>query len=131
MVRVSRALKGSAQTALEPHGVHSGQQFILERLWERDGQTTRELAHAIGIEGPTVVRTVQRMAASGLVLRKDHPTDGRLVAVHLTPAGEKLRNEVPGVLRTVEAQALAGLSSSERRKLMTLLERVDANIRAR
>src|SRR5580698_559403 len=89
MARVSRALKASAQAALERYGVHAGQSFILERLWERDGQTTREIADAIGVEGPTVVRAVQRMAAAGLVVRKEHPTDGRLVAIRLTPTGAR------------------------------------------
>ena len=109
MARVSRALKASAQTALERHGVHAGQSFILERLWARDGQTTREIADAIGVEGPTVVRAVQRMAAAGLVVRKDNPTDGRLVAIHLTPTGSRLRKVLPGILHAVEEAALAEL----------------------
>src|ERR1700754_394357 len=64
MARVSRALKLSMQATLEPHGVHAGQNFILERLWERDGQTPGEIAVAIGVEGPTVVRALKRMAAA-------------------------------------------------------------------
>lgn len=91
MARASRAVKTSMQVALERHGVHAGQNFILERLWEREGQTPGEIAEAVGIEGPTVVRTLQRMAAAGIVVRKKHPTDGRQVAIHLTPAGARLR----------------------------------------
>ena len=129
MVRVSRALKASAQAVLEPHGVYEGQQFILERLWERDGQTTREIADAIGVEGPTVVRAVQRMAAAGLVIRGKHPTDGRLVAIRLTPTGARLRGKLPRVLRQVEEQALADFSGGDRAQLLKLLERVRANVR--
>src|ERR1700759_5137137 len=87
MARASRALKGSIQVAIERHGVHAGQNFILERLWERDGQTPGEIAEAIGVEGPTVVRTLQRMAAAGLVLRQKNPNGGRQIAIHLNPAG--------------------------------------------
>jgi DNA-binding MarR family transcriptional regulator len=130
MAPVSRALKASAQAALERHGVHAGQSFILERLWERDGQTTREIADAIGVEGPTVVRAVQRMAAAGLVVRKEHPTDGRLVAIHLTPTGARLRTVLPRVLRRVEEEALGDFSSAERARLMELLDRLGANLRA-
>jgi MarR family transcriptional regulator, organic hydroperoxide resistance regulator len=130
MARVSRALKASAQAELERHGVHAGQSFILERLWERDGQTTREIADAIGVEGPTVVRAVQRMAAAGLVVRKEHPTDGRLVAIHLTPTGARLRTVLPRVLRAVEEKALADFSSTDRARLLELLERLGAKLRS-
>jgi DNA-binding MarR family transcriptional regulator len=128
MARASRAVKTSMQVALERHAVHAGQNFILERLWERDGQTPGEIAEAIGVEGPTVVRALQRMAAAGLVVRKKHPTDGRQVVIHLTPAGTKLRTHVPRLLRQVEEQALSDFSSAERAKLLELLERVRANL---
>jgi len=131
MARVSRALKTSAEVALEGHGVHAGQQFILERLWEREGQTVGELAEAVGVEGPTAVRAVQRMEAAGLVRRRDHPTDGRQVAIHLTKEGSRLRKELPRVLDQVEERALKGLSSAERHHLLQLLERLGANVRSR
>jgi DNA-binding MarR family transcriptional regulator len=130
MARVSRALKAAAQVALERHGVHAGQSFILERLWERDGQTTREIADAIGVEGPTVVRAVQRMEAAGLVVRKDHPTDRRLVAIHLTPTGRRLRTVLPRVLREVEEDALADFSTADRTRLLALLERLGGKLHA-
>lgn len=129
MARTSRAFTASLQVALEPHGVHAGQNFILERLWEREGQTPGEIAEAIGVEGPTVVRALQRMAAAGIVVRKRHPTDGRQVAIHLTPAGARLRTHLPRLLRQVEEKALAEFSNAERTQLLELLERLGANLR--
>jgi DNA-binding MarR family transcriptional regulator len=129
MARASRALKWAIETALERHGVHAGQNFILERLWERDGQTPGEIAEAIGVEGPTVVRALQRMAAAGIVVRKRHPTDRRQTLIHLTAAGLRLRTHLPRALRRVEARALAGISNAEGSRLFELLERLDANLR--
>lgn len=116
------------QEVLEQHGIHAGQNFILERLWERDGQTPGEIAEAIGVEGPTVVRALQRMAAAGLVVRKKHPTDGRQVVIHLTPAGAQLRTQIPRDLRKVEERAFAEFSQAERAQLLELLERIGANL---
>lgn len=130
LARVSRAYKGALQVALERHGVHAGQNFILERLWEQDGQTPGEIAEAIGVEGPTVVRALQRMAAAGLVVRKKHPSDGRQSAIHLTAAGARLRTQVPRVLRQVEEQALTDLSNAERTQLLELLDRLSENLRS-
>src|ERR1700759_2681413 len=129
MARASRAIKTSMQLALEPHGVHAGQNFILERLWEQDGQTPGEIAAAIGVEGPTVVRALQRMAAAGIVTRKKHRTDVRQVTIHVTPAGARLRTHLPRLLRQVEEQVYAGFSKAERAELFELLERLDANLR--
>jgi DNA-binding MarR family transcriptional regulator len=129
MARASRAVKTSMEVVLERHGVHAGQNFILERLWERDGQTPGEIAEAIGVEGPTVVRALQRMAAAGIVVRKKHPTDGRQIAIHLTRAGARLRTHLPQALRNVEARALSEFSNAERTKLLELLERLGTNLR--
>jgi DNA-binding MarR family transcriptional regulator len=129
MARVSRALHRRLEVALERHGVHAGQNFILERLWERDGQTPGEIAEAIGVEGPTVVRALQRMAAAGIVVRKRHPTDGRQTTIHLTPAGARLGTHLPRGLRQVDERALAEFSTAERAQLFALLERLDANLR--
>lgn len=129
MARAARAVKTSMQEVLERHGVHAGQNFILECLWERDGRTPGEIAEAIGVEGPTVVRALQRMAATGLVVRKKHPTDGRQAVIHLTPSGTALRARIPRDLRTVEEQAFADFSKVERAQLIALLERLGANLR--
>jgi DNA-binding MarR family transcriptional regulator len=129
MARAARAVNASIQVVLEPHGVHAGQNFILERLWERDGQTPGEIAEAIGVEGPTVVRALQRMAAAGIVVRRRHPTDGRQTTIHLTAAGARLRTHLPRELGQVEEDALAGFSGAERAQLLDLLERLVGNIR--
>jgi MarR family transcriptional regulator, organic hydroperoxide resistance regulator len=129
MARASRAIKASMQVALERHGVHAGQNFILERLWERDGQTPGEIAEAIGVEGPTVVRALQRMAAAGLVVRKKHPTDGRQSAIHLTPTAARLRAHLPRALRQVEEHAFEAFSNAQRTELLELLGRISANLR--
>jgi DNA-binding MarR family transcriptional regulator len=70
------------------------------------------------------------MAAAGLVVRKEHPTDGRLVAIHLTPTGARLRTVLPRVLREVEEKALADFSAADRARLLELLERLGAKLRA-
>jgi DNA-binding MarR family transcriptional regulator len=128
MARASRAVKTSMQVALERHGVHAGQNFILEQLWKRDGQTPGEIAEAIGVEGPTVVRALQRMAAAGLVIRKQHATDRRQIAIHLTPAASRLRARIPRELDQVEEHAFSDFSKTERALLLELLERLGKNL---
>lgn len=121
---VSRRLKSEAQRRLAQHGVHSGQQFVLGCLWERDGLTPGEIATAINVEAPTVTRAVRRMVSSGLLRVAGDQRDGRRVRVWLTPKGDELRHVVPAITRGLEEDALALLSPEERATLDSLLERI-------
>ncbi|WP_245811838.1 MarR family winged helix-turn-helix transcriptional regulator [Actinophytocola xinjiangensis] len=121
---VSRRLKSEAQRRLGQHGVHSGQQFILGCLWERDGITPGEIATKINVEAPTVTRAVQRMTTSGLLSVDADEQDGRRVRVWLTPKGERLREVVPAITRGLEDDALSLLSPAERETLYDMLERI-------
>lgn len=121
---VSRRLKSEAQRRLAQHGVHSGQQFVLGCLWERDGLTPGEIATAINVEAPTVTRAVRRMVTSGLLRVANDPRDGRRVRVWLTPKGEQLRHIVPQITQGLEKDALSLLSPAERKTLDSLLERI-------
>ena len=121
---VSRRLKSEAQRRLTAHGVHSGQQFILGCLWERDGITPGEIASIINVEAPTVTRAVQRMTTSGLVRVDADAEDGRRVRVWLTDEGERLRDVVPAITHRLEEDALSALSDEERVALYDMLDRV-------
>jgi MarR family transcriptional regulator, organic hydroperoxide resistance regulator len=124
LARVSRAVKADAGDAMRGLGLHPGQNFILDELWREDALTPGELARRIGIEVPTVTRTTQRMASAGLVERVPDDADARLVRVRLTARGRALRRELPPLLERVYRDALAPLSTDERRLLVDLLRRV-------
>ena len=113
---------------LEPHGVHPGQDYVLDELWHRDGQPVGVLAGRIGIEVPTLVRTLTRMEAAGLVRREADPADGRRAIVRLTARGRELEEVVPAILADVTEQATAGMSRSQREQLLRLLGELRANL---
>lgn len=121
---VSRRLKSEAQRRLAEYGVHSGQEFVLGCLWERDGLTPGEIATRINVEAPTVTRAVRRMTASGLVRADADERDGRRVRIWLTRKGERLRHVVPEITHGLEEDALSGLSGAERELLIDLLDRI-------
>jgi DNA-binding MarR family transcriptional regulator len=128
---VAKAFKGiNAELGrrLEPHGVHPGQDYLLDELWHEDGQPMGVLAARIGVEVPTLVRTVTRMESSGLVRREGDPADRRRVIVRLTERGRELERVVPGILVDVTEQATAGMSEDERDLLLRLLRGLRANL---
>jgi len=99
----------------------------LRRLGE--GSTQSELAADIGIERPSMVRTLNQLEAAGLIERRPSEHDGRSRTLWFTSAGQRL-------LGAMESRAAAGrevlmidMSADERQQLRNLLTRITANSR--
>jgi DNA-binding MarR family transcriptional regulator len=116
------------QEELELHGLHAGQDYLVEVLAGEDGLTIGEIATRLAVEVPTVVRTVQRMEAVGIVRREPDPADRRRSRIALTDHGRGLEPEVRGALEAVSRRATDGLTAGEREQLVDLLTRVRANL---
>jgi DNA-binding MarR family transcriptional regulator len=126
---VHRTNKEFVDRLLQPYGVRVGQQFILQLLWEtQEDLPIGEIATRLGVETPTITRTVQRMIRQGLVEKYPHATDGRLVMVRLTERSWELRNILPSVLTKAQEQLLAGLSDVEQALLIRLFRQMLQNI---
>ncbi|GAA3746083.1 DNA-binding MarR family transcriptional regulator [Spinactinospora alkalitolerans] len=123
-----RAMTQAAEETFRRHGVREGQQFVLMCLWREDGLTPGEIARRLGLATPTVTRTATRMASAGLVERRPHPTDARLVRVHLTERGEGLRDTLNDEMRRLADRALHGLGEQERREFTGMLRRLRENL---
>ncbi len=119
LTRSSQLTRAAADDAMSRHGVRIGQNVILELLWIRDGQTPGELAFALGI-ATTVVRSARRLQAAGLLTRRPHETDGRLVRLWLTPNGRKLHPIIEQERAHLTNRALAELDGDERAALIRL-----------
>lgn len=128
LAATSRAFKSAATVEMRAVGVHPGQNFLLEALRGQEALSTGEIARRMHVEVPTAVRMIQRMEAAGLLARAADPVDRRRVRISLTPAGREAAEAVPRLLDGVAEQALRGLTAAERRGLVSLLERVSANL---
>jgi MarR family transcriptional regulator, organic hydroperoxide resistance regulator len=118
------------QDELEPHGVHAGQDYLVQVLADEDGLSIGEMASRLAVEVPTVVKTVQRMEAAGIVRREPDPADRRLRRIVLTERGRAVEPLVRAALVDVTSTATTGLSDAERAQLVALLERVRRNLLA-
>jgi DNA-binding MarR family transcriptional regulator len=126
---VSKRSKEVCEQRLQHFGVHAGQQYLLELLWERpEGLTVGEIADELAVEAPSITRTVQRMARQDLVEKHSHPTDARQVIVKLTAKGQALQKDVPQVMMLFEEQMLKDISEVERAFLMRLFKQMLNNM---
>jgi MarR family transcriptional regulator, organic hydroperoxide resistance regulator len=123
-----RALALASATAFARHGVHEGQQYVLQCLWGEDGLTPGEVARRLGLATPTVTRTTARMETAGLVRREPHERDGRLVRLFLTERGRALETAIGRETDALTERALASLDHSERAALVRALDSVRRNL---
>ena len=122
------ALSAATGAAFFRHGVHEGQQFILRRLWIRDGQTPGEIAKGLGLATPTVTRAATRMEAAGLLRREPHPGDRRLVRLMLTERGRALEDVIGAETDKLTERALASFGPADRQRVVRALRTIRRNL---
>jgi DNA-binding MarR family transcriptional regulator len=119
-----RVLAHASASAFSRHGVHDGQQYVLQCLWTEDGLTPGEVARRLGLATPTVTRATARMEAAGLLRRQPHDRDRRLVRLFLTERGRALESVIGREMDHLSERALAELDPSERAGLVRSLNSV-------
>ncbi|MFQ6148268.1 MarR family winged helix-turn-helix transcriptional regulator [Streptomyces seoulensis] len=122
--RTSKALRALADAAMRRHGLHVGQNYLLAVLWERDGRTPGDIAAALNVTTPTVVKMADRMTTAGLLTRRRDDRDHRLVRLWLTDAGRALQEPVEAERRLIEERVTADLTEPERASLLSALAKV-------
>lgn len=81
-----------------------------------------ELALRVGVEGATMVATIDRLAAAGLVERHVSPTDRRVRLISLTQAGSAQYQIVRAEAEIFRRELLAGVDETMLLKVTELLE---------
>jgi len=122
--KTSKVLRAVAETAMQRHGLHLGQNHLLAVLWERDGRTPGEIAAAVNVTTPAVVKMAGRMADTGLISRRRDDRDNRLVRLWLTEAGRALQEPVEAERRLIEQKVTENLTEAEREHLMSALTKI-------
>lgn len=96
-------------------------------------QTTQiQIAKRIGIEGPTLTRTLDMLEADGLVVRQPDPSDRRNKLMKLTPSGYAVLAKMLNVTQSLRSELLGDIpadeSSAAHRFVSTLLDRIEGGL---
>ena len=126
VARLARVRRRRADQALRAHGLSEATAHPLLIL-SRHGTCVRQgvLADEMGLEGPSVVRLIDLLAAEGLVERREDPTDRRAKMLHMTPLGEAKADEIKRVMRRVRADLMKGVSPDELATTFDVLRRIE------
>lgn len=101
---------------------------VLWVVWIFGEMETRHVAEEAGISKGTLTGVARTLESRGLVTRAPHPSDGRLVMLSLTDAGEELMSTLFPAFNAEESFVTARLSTKECDRLAGLLRRIVAQL---
>jgi DNA-binding MarR family transcriptional regulator len=128
---LARLFERALRERIAQHGVVPGQFPALLCLYEQDGLTQAEIGGRVGIEQPTIAKTLQRMERDGLIRRVPDADDRRRVRIHLTQQARALEPTLAATAREINAHAIDGLTHAEAKQLMATVTRIIANLGGR
>lgn len=102
--------------------------FHLGRLG--DGIRQTELAEALGIQGPSLVRLLDNLERDGLIIRREDRGDRRAKSLVMTESGRRAYLQVKAVTEQVADRLLAGADSQDVAAATRLLAHLDAALQA-
>ncbi|SDA30187.1 MarR family transcriptional regulator, transcriptional regulator for hemolysin [Methylobacterium sp. UNC378MF] len=114
LLTTGRHWRRAANTVGETHGLSDATAhplIIIGRMAEEPRQNV--LAEAVGIEGPSLVRLLDQLAAAGLVVRRADPSDRRAKVLGLTPRGRQIFERIEAELTTLRACVFAEIGDGD------------------
>lgn len=101
---------------------------ILIHLWDRNGQTQKELANRVFKDKTTITRLVADIESSGIIERQPDREDKRERSVFLTEKGKEIMNMATMLIQRVDGCAEAGIDEKDLMICKTVLRRLHRNL---
>jgi MarR family transcriptional regulator for hemolysin len=129
VARIARRLRQAVDAELRVFG-------LTEATWRPlayvgrlgDGVRQKELATALSIEGPSLVRLLDNLERRGLIERREDETDRRARGIHLTRAGRELAVRVAKVGTEIQARLLADVPPAELETCQRVLASIEREL---
>jgi MarR family transcriptional regulator, transcriptional regulator for hemolysin len=128
VTRTSRVLRRAFEDALAEADGSLPMWLVLVSVKSDHPGAQRELADAVGIEGPTLTHHLNRMESDGLVTRTRDPENRRVHRVELTDAGEAAFGRLLPIVVAFDARIREGFTDVEIAELDRALGRLRANV---
>ena len=97
---------------------------VLSLITHNPGISSRQLCSELNILPPNLVGMINTLEKRELILRQPHPSDGRVIGLHLSEVGSKLMKDAEQTAQELENEAASKLTAAERKTLMRLLQKV-------
>lgn len=111
---LQRAYRAAADKAVAHVGVSQTLAWPIVMIGRMgDGMRQGVLAEVLGIEGPSLVRSVDQLVEAGFVRRLEDPADRRAKTLHLTPAGVAACATLEAALSEMRGTLFEGIADED------------------
>ncbi len=126
IVRTGRVWRSIVDEHLRQIGQSASRMEVMATIYYSPPYTTQiQIAKRIGIEGPTLTRTLDMLEADGLVERLPDPSDRRNKHLRVTEDGVAALNDIMAIADKLRDRLLAGIPPEETEianKLLALMQ---------
>jgi DNA-binding MarR family transcriptional regulator len=113
-----------ADAFLSSHGLTANQFVLLALLAEQDGVPQRDLVERASSDPNTIRPMIHALEDKGLLVRQQHPDDGRAWLIRLTRKGRRTFDKVDADSEPFRSRLMSALDPGENRQLIQMLERI-------
>lgn len=111
---LQRAYRARADKAVAPLALSAAMAWPLVLIGRHpEGIRPGGLSEELGIEGPSLVRSLNQLVDAGLVLRQEDPVDKRAKILFLTPAGGDISRRIEQMLNELRAELFDGVPDED------------------
>ncbi len=129
LARLVRTWRAVIDNRLKPLGLTQTLWVTLHNISQLPPEQSQiQLAKAIGVEQPSLVRTLDQLEKKGLISRTPCPDDRRAKRITLTDKATPVIQELEGVIKRSREDILQGLSDTEINTMVSLISRLEKNI---
>lgn len=132
LIRTQGMLAAGLERRFRRHGL-TGAGFNVLMVLDGAGAplSPRELGERLLVTRGTVTGLLDTLEQQGLVRRRPHPGDRRMLLVEHTAKAAALLEEVRGELFPAQAEMVSALSDQEKESLVCLLGKLQSHLQAR
>jgi len=125
MLRAVQRIDYAMQPHFEKHRITHQQYNVLRILFVRgqEGLPISEISQRLVTRVPDMTRLIDRMEKTGLVGREPSTSDRRVVLIHSTDKGERIRKLVDELVEAEHERQFAEMDKDDVRQLDRLLSR--------
>lgn len=126
-VRAYRILQVTVGGVLAKFHLKPTQWFILAYICQADEATSTAIAELLKVETPLITMLTDDLTKQGLIKKTNHPTDGRVKLLKITPKGKILVPKAERALEEALGQLLKGLKPGDLERYKKVLEAIIKN----
>ena len=113
---------------LEKIGLYPGQPILIEKIYENEGISQRELSDVSFKKPATITTMINKLEINGYIKRKSNVNDKRIIKLYLTDLGKEKYYEMKKLKKSIGNIYFSNMTDEEISNMYNLLLKIKDNL---